>query len=99
MLPSLLLQQVFKGGNVTIESNRAASKATGPQRLTVRHVSAYRYSEPVRFGEHRMMFGPRSGHDVRVVSPQFVIASTPTRLRWLHVLMMDAVCSLGRVVR
>lgn len=84
MLPSLLLQQVFKGGNVTIESSQVASKATEPQRLTVRHVSAYRYSEPVRFGEHRMMFRPRSGHDVRVVSTQLVIAPTPVRLHWLH---------------
>ena len=28
--------------------------------LTVRHVTTYRYSEPVRFGEHRMMFRLRA---------------------------------------
>ena len=32
--------------------------------LTVRHVTTYRYSEPVRFGEHRMMFRPRESHDL-----------------------------------
>ena len=35
--------------------------------LTVRHVTIYRYSEPVRFGEHRMMFRPRESHDLRLV--------------------------------
>ncbi|WP_090688550.1 transglutaminase N-terminal domain-containing protein [Paraburkholderia phenazinium] len=72
------------GGNVTIELLQAASKKIEPQRLTVRHVSVYRYSEPVRFGEHRMMFRPRSGHDVRVVATQLVITPTPARLHWLH---------------
>jgi hypothetical protein len=30
--------------------------------LTVRHVTIYRYSEPVGLGEHRMMFRPRESH-------------------------------------
>ena len=30
--------------------------------LTVRHVTTYRYAEPVRFGEHRMMFRPAFHH-------------------------------------
>ena len=72
------------GGNVTIELIQGASKITEPQRLTVRHVSVYRYSEPVRFGEHRMMFRPRSGHDVRVVATHLVIRPAPSRLHWLH---------------
>jgi transglutaminase-like putative cysteine protease len=55
-----------------------------PQRFTVRHVSAYRYSEPVAFGEHRMMFRPRSSHDLRLVSTQLRITPTPERLHWLH---------------
>lgn len=72
------------GENVTIEPIQTVSKTAEPQRLTVRHVSVYRYSEPVRFGEHRMMFRPRSGHDVRVVATRLVIAPTPVRLHWLH---------------
>ena len=55
-----------------------------PQRFTVRHVSVYRYSEPVSFGEHRMMFHPRASHDLRLVTNQLVISPTPSRLHWLH---------------
>jgi Bacterial transglutaminase-like N-terminal region len=57
---------------------------TEPQRFTVRHVSVYRYSEPVRFGEHRMMFRPRASHDLRLVTNQLLITPTPSRLHWLH---------------
>lgn len=57
---------------------------SSPQRLTVRHQSAYRYSEPVRFGEHRMMFRPRASHDLRLLSTQLLISPTPDRLHWLH---------------
>nr|WKF56397.1 hypothetical protein HUO10_000854 [Paraburkholderia busanensis] len=55
-----------------------------PQRLTVRHQSVYRYSEPVRFGEHRMMFRPRASHDLRLLTTQLQITPTPERLHWLH---------------
>jgi hypothetical protein len=34
--------------------------------LTVRHVTTYRYRQPVRIGEHRMMLRPRDCHDQRV---------------------------------
>ncbi|HZZ11381.1 MAG TPA: transglutaminase family protein, partial [Paraburkholderia sp.] len=57
---------------------------TEPQRFTVRHVSIYRYAEPVRFGEHRMMFRPRASHDLRLVTDRLVITPTPSKLHWLH---------------
>jgi transglutaminase-like putative cysteine protease len=57
---------------------------SAPQRLTVLHVSVYRYAEPVDFGEHRMMFRPRSGHDLRLVTSELRITPEPSRLRWLH---------------
>ncbi|KAA1011283.1 transglutaminase family protein [Paraburkholderia panacisoli] len=57
---------------------------SGPRYLTVRHKSTYRYSEPVSFGEHRMMFRPRSSHDMRLMSSQLRITPTPDRLHWLH---------------
>jgi len=60
------------------------STATVPRHLTVRHLSVYRYSEPVRFGEHRMMFRPRSSHDLRLVATELLIEPTPARLYWLH---------------
>ena len=52
--------------------------------LTVRHVTAYRYSEPVRLCEHRMMFRPRESHDVRLVRTRLDILPQPSSLRWLH---------------
>ncbi len=60
------------------------TQAFDPQRFTVRHLSAYRYSEPVEFGEHRMMFRPRSSHDLRLVTTQLHITPTPAHLHWLH---------------
>ena len=52
--------------------------------LTVRHVTVYRYSEPVELGEHRMMFRPRASHDLRVLGSSLEITPRPTRVRWLH---------------
>ena len=52
--------------------------------LTVRHVTTYRYSEPVRFGEHPMMFRPRESHDLRLVSTKLDILPRPASIRWLH---------------
>src|ERR1700757_4704195 len=52
--------------------------------LTVKHSTVYRYSEPVRLGEHRMMFRPRESHDLRLIRTQLVIAPQPAHLRWLH---------------
>jgi transglutaminase-like putative cysteine protease len=52
--------------------------------LTVRHVTVYRYSEPVELGEHRMMFRPRESHDLRLVRTSLDIVPRPATLRWLH---------------
>ncbi len=52
--------------------------------LTVRHVTAYSYSAPVRLGEHRMMFRPRESHDLRLVHTKLDILPAPIGLRWLH---------------
>jgi transglutaminase-like putative cysteine protease len=52
--------------------------------LTVRHVTTYRYSEPVGFGEHRMMFRPRESHDLRLLSTKLDITPRPSDIRWLH---------------
>ena len=47
--------------------------------LTVRHVTTYRYSEPVGFGEHRMMFRPRESHDLRLVNTRLDILPASCR--------------------
>src|ERR1700722_15528535 len=52
--------------------------------LTVRHTTAYRYSEPVGLGEHRMMFRPRESHDLRLLNSRLEITPPPRHLRLLH---------------
>ena len=39
-----------------------------PIRYDITHTTVYRYRQPVRFGEHRVMFRPRDSHDQRVLS-------------------------------
>jgi transglutaminase-like putative cysteine protease len=52
--------------------------------LSVNHVTSYRYRQPVAFGEHRMMFRPRDGHDQRVLESRLAIEPEPVSLRWVH---------------
>ncbi|NOG72172.1 transglutaminase family protein [Roseicella sp. DB1501] len=52
--------------------------------LKVRHLTTYRYRQPVAFGEHRMMLRPREGHDQRLFETQLNITPAPAELRWLH---------------
>ena len=39
-----------------------------PVRYDIQHTTIYRYRQPVRFGEHRVMFRPRDSHDLRVLA-------------------------------
>lgn len=49
--------------------------------LRIEHLTSYFYSQPVAFGEHRLVLRPREGHDVRVLEMQLDI--TPAhRLLW-----------------
>jgi transglutaminase-like putative cysteine protease len=52
--------------------------------LTIRHVTTYRYRQPVAFGEHRMMLRPRDSHDQRVIEARVEISPEPTSLRFVH---------------
>lgn len=54
------------------------------QRLTVRHVTTYRYATPVALGEHRLMLRPRDSHDLRLVSTRIAISPEPSGLRWVY---------------
>jgi transglutaminase-like putative cysteine protease len=49
--------------------------------LSIRHVTRYRYRNPVALGEHRMMFRPRESYDQRILSHDLAITPTPARLR------------------
>ena len=45
--------------------------------LTIRHVTAYRYRQPVAFGEHRMMLHPRAASNQRVLEASIEISPEP----------------------
>jgi len=49
---------------------------------SVRHVTTYRYQQPVAFGEHRMMLFPREDHDQRLLDLKLDISPQPIALRW-----------------
>lgn len=53
-------------------------------RLNVRHVTIYRYANPVRLGDHRLMMRPRDSHDLRLVEATLAITPPPAAIRWLH---------------
>jgi transglutaminase-like putative cysteine protease len=52
--------------------------------LTVRHVTTYRYKQPVSFGEHRMMLRPRDSYDQRLIEARLQIDPEPSELNWMH---------------
>jgi transglutaminase-like putative cysteine protease len=52
--------------------------------FTVCHVTTYRYSAPVAFGEHRMMFRPREGYDQKLLDATLSIEPQPNAIRWTH---------------
>jgi transglutaminase-like putative cysteine protease len=52
--------------------------------LTVRHVTTYRYKQPVAFGEHRMMLRPRDSYDQKLLDTRLAITPEPLDIRWVH---------------
>ena len=50
-------------------------------KLIIKHITTYRYRQPVAFGEHTMMLRPRDSHDQRVIDEKLVITPTPTNIR------------------
>ena len=59
--------------------------------LTIRHVTEYQYSQPVSFGEHRIMMRPRESFDQRLVEAHLHIEPEPRELRWLHDVLGNSV--------
>ena len=58
--------------------------------LQVEHTTTYRYARPVTFGEHRVMFRPRSGYDVQVLDVALAV-SPPSDIRWVQDVFSNAV--------
>ncbi|WP_425999413.1 transglutaminase family protein [Caulobacter sp. DWR1-3-2b1] len=52
--------------------------------LSVRHLTHYRYRNPVAFGDHRMMLRPREGCDQRLLSSSLLITPNPVQLRYVQ---------------
>ena len=52
--------------------------------LSIRHITHYRYRNPVALGEHRMMFRPRESYDQRILLCDLAISPTPTHMRSMH---------------
>jgi transglutaminase-like putative cysteine protease len=52
--------------------------------ITVRHVTTYRYKQPVAFGEHRLMLRPRDSYDQKLLDAKLAITPQPIDLRWVH---------------
>jgi len=52
--------------------------------LKVRHLTRFRYSNPVFFGEHRMMFRPRESFDQHVLECSLKITPEPIAIRYIH---------------
>lgn len=52
--------------------------------VSLSHVTTYRYSQPARFGEHRLMVRPRESYDQHLLAADLHIDPEPSDLRWLH---------------
>ncbi len=52
--------------------------------LSIRHVTRYRYRNPVALGEHRMMFRPHESYDQQVLSVDLAISPTPSKINYLR---------------
>jgi transglutaminase-like putative cysteine protease len=63
--------------------------------VSIRHRTAYRYRNPVGFGEHRMRLRPQEGFDQRLVSFELDVSPEPSLLRHLHDLS-DAAVAVAR---
>ncbi|SDF94571.1 MULTISPECIES: transglutaminase family protein [Thalassobaculum] len=60
------------------------------QVLSIVHRTEYAYREPVRFGEHRLLFRPRDSHDMRLVDSRLKILPASS-VRWMHDVFSNSV--------
>jgi transglutaminase-like putative cysteine protease len=66
--------------------------------LQLKHTTTYRYSQPVTFGEHRLMVRPRESHDQHLLEHTLTIEPEPSELRWLQDVFGNsvAIATFGR---
>ncbi|SCB45718.1 transglutaminase family protein [Rhizobium lusitanum] len=63
--------------------------------FSVRHITSYRYTRPVEFGEHRLMFRPRDSFDQRLLSSHLQVDPQPEYVRWIHDVFGNCVALVG----
>jgi len=61
--------------------------------LRIVHRTDYRYSEPVKFGPHRILVRPREGHDVHITSSVLRVSPTP-EIRWIRDINSNSIANL-----
>ena len=64
------------------------------KRIRIIHNTEYHYTEPVKFGPHRVLMRPREGHDVRIVSSRVEIDPAAS-VRWLRDIEGNSVAILS----
>ena len=52
--------------------------------VSIRHLTTYRYRNPVALGEHRMMLRPLESYDQRLISAELSITPEPSSWRNVH---------------
>ena len=63
--------------------------------LSIRHITRYRYRNPVALGEHRIMFRPRESYDQRLIHCDLTITPTPSHLRYVQDVFGNCVGVVG----
>jgi len=63
-------------------------------RLEVRHTTTYRYRNPVRLLEHRLMCRPRGSHELRLLETGMTI-TPPAQVSWLHDVFGNSIAKLN----
>jgi transglutaminase-like putative cysteine protease len=65
--------------------------------LEVEHVTTYRYACPVEFSAHRVLFHPRTAHDIRVLSTELEV-SPASKQRLIHDVFSNSVAIVEPLV-
>lgn len=63
--------------------------------FSVRHITEYSYRQPVRFGEHHLMFRPRDSYDQRLLESDLAVDPEPSGIRWIHDVFGNCVALVG----
>lgn len=51
---------------------------------SVHHSTIYRYRQPVKLGQHQMLFRPRDSFDQRLLDCRLIVRPEPAEIRWIH---------------